>query len=145
MFQAITRIMMALVLAFGVQATASAQFGKLLKKAKEAVKDGVEVKIEKKDASVDATSGSTRQAASKEAVLGKIEPGEPGEVTIKERKTGKLLGTYDRAAMKMTAADGKVYLFREDGTVTDGEGTKEGSIDSDSGEWTMDNGQWTMG
>lgn len=40
--QAIIRMLMALVVAFGVETTASAQFGGLLKKAKQAVKDKVD-------------------------------------------------------------------------------------------------------
>ena len=165
--QVIVRILMAVVIMFGVETTANAQFGKLLKKAKEAVTNGVEINVEKTvkkkvEEKVEETveqqvptttttdagsySGGVRNASGessnkpfelplvkpeekKEEVLGKVEPGEPGKVTIKVRKSGKVLGTYDRAAMKLTASNGKVYQFKEDGTVTDGAGTKIGSIE----------------
>ncbi|MBE6260220.1 MAG: hypothetical protein E7107_05245 [Prevotella sp.] len=176
----IARILMALVIMFGVQTTASAQFGGLLKKAKQAVKDKVDTeeyrqKAKVRDAveesennAVNKTVGKVRNsgdpqnddygsndyykklneeaeqekqskaaakktttfssAKSTEKVLTKVAPGEPGEVTIKVRKTGKLLGTYDRAACKLTTADGRTLLFQTDGTVTDGNGKKVGSI-----------------
>ena len=161
--QVITRTLMALTIAFGVQTTASAQFGKLLKKAKQAVTEGISVEVssakEKAKEEVKeevkeqvgntpsvshddgSSSGSVRNASGestqkpfelprvKEEVLCKVAPGEPGTVTIKMRKTGKQLGTYDRQTMRLTAIDGKVYQFSEDGTVTDGSGTKIGSID----------------
>ena len=40
-YQVIIRMLMAMTIAFGVQTTASAQFGGLLKKAKSAVKEKV--------------------------------------------------------------------------------------------------------
>ena len=150
-YHSIARILMALVIMFGVQTTASAQFGGLLKKAKQAVKE--KAKDEDKSQSTQApeynnydgsavrnargetkatgksTTASTPAGKSTEKVLAKVAPGEPGEVTIKVRKTGKVLGTYDRAACKLTTADGRTLLFQTDGTVTDGNGKKVGSID----------------
>jgi cytoskeletal protein CcmA (bactofilin family) len=73
----------------------------------------------------------TREATTtkpKEKVLAEVAPGEPGVVTIKARKSGKVLGTYDRAACKLTAGN-KTFVFQTDGTVTYGDGTKIGSID----------------
>lgn len=163
-YQTILRTLMAIAISFGVQTTASAQFSKLLKKAKEAVTNGVEVNIEKKakekaeeakTTAVDTATNSSDETSSsgsvrndsgessaapfelprvkpevkQEKVLCKVEPGEPGVVTIKAKKTGKVLGTYDRAAMKLTASDGKVYQFSQDGTVADADGKKIGSID----------------
>ena len=118
--QMILRALMALVIMFGVETTASAQFGGLLKKVKQ--------EKENKAAGKKTTfsSGTPKPA---EKVLAKIEPGEAGVVTIKNRKTGKELGTYDRAACKLEITGGRTLLFQTDGTVTDGNGTKVGSID----------------
>lgn len=121
--QVIVRMAITIAIAFGVETTACAQFGGLLNKAKKAVtkEQPKQEVVERKD---------TREAASKpkEKVLAKVEPGDPGEVTIKVRKTGKVLGVYDRAACKLTAGD-KTFTFHTDGTVTYGDGTKVGSID----------------
>ena len=174
----IIRVMMAIVIMFGVETTANAQFGSLLNKAKKAVKDKVDseeyrAKAKVRDKVEDAenkavnktvtkTIGSSvdvenddygsndyyrklneeaelekknkaagRKTASKpaEKVLARIEPGEPGEVTIKNRKTGKVLATYDRAACELKITGGRTLMFQTDGTVTDGSGTKVGSID----------------
>lgn len=184
--QSIVRILMAIVIIFGVETTAQAQLGGLLKKAKQAVKDKVDseeyrVKAKVRDKINDAennvvnkvvnnTIGSSvdvenddygsndyykkqsedvknmqnsKAAANKttsfssgsntsktsEKVLAKIEPGEPGMVTIKNRKTGQVLGTYDRTACELKTAGGQTLLFQTDGTVADGNGTKVGSID----------------
>lgn len=181
--QSFVRILMAIVIVFGVETTAHAQFGGLLKKAKQAVKDKVDseeyrakakVRDKVEDAenkavnktvtktigsSVDVenddygsndyyrklneeaeqdkknkaagkkTTISSGTSKSAEKVLARIEPGEPGEVTIKNRKSGQVLATYDRAACKLTMTGGRTLLFQTDGTVTDGNGTKVGSID----------------
>ena len=127
--QVIIRALMALVIMFGVETTANAQFGGLLKKAKSAVKGEEKAQEEAPRATTRTTATTPVATKKKEKVLAEIGPGEPGEVTIKVRKTGKVLGTYDREACKLTTAGGKTYLFKEDGTVTNGEGTKVGSID----------------
>ena len=130
--------MMALAIAFGVQTTSNAQFGGLKKLAKKAIEKttsseessssaGTDTRVETKPVSRPSTI--TRSSKPAEKVFDKLEPGDPGEVSIKVRKTGKLLGTYDRAAMKLTTADGRIFMFQTDGTVTDGNGTKVGSID----------------
>lgn len=177
-YQSFLRFLMAAVIMFGVETTASAQFGSLLRKATQAVKDKVDseeyrAKAKVRDKVEDAenkavnktvtkTIGSSvdvenddygsndyyrklneeaeqekknkaaaRKTTSKpaEKVLAKIEPGEPGEVTIKNRKTGKVLATYDRAACELKMTGGRTLLFQTDGTVADGNGTKVGSID----------------
>lgn len=175
----IIRVMMAIVIMFGVENTANAQFGSLLNKAKKAVKDKVdseeyrakakvrdkiedtenkavnkavtktigssvdvenddygsndyyrklneEAGQEKKNKAAARNSGTSKSA---EKVLARIEPGEPGEVTIKNRKTGKVLATYDRGACELKITGGRTLMFQTDGTVTDGSGTKVGSID----------------
>ena len=134
--ESIVRILMASVIMFGVSTTANAQFGGLLKKAKQAVKDKVdteestqETEQEKQSKAAARKTTTVSSAKTSEKVLAKVAPGEPGEVTIKVRKTGKVLATYDRAACKLTTAGGKTYLFQTDGTVTDAGGTKLGSID----------------
>lgn len=133
--QTIVRVMMALIIMFGIETSASAQFGGLLKKAKQAVKDKTSADERQENQVSEEISTRKQQnvvkttAKSTEKVLAKVAPGEPGEVTIKVRKTGKVLGTYDRAACKLTTAGGKAYLFQTDGTVTDAGGTKLGSID----------------
>ena len=149
--QVIVRMTMAIVIAFGVETTAQAQFGGLLKKAKGAV----EKKVTKSDDSssestAESTTEKTDQDASQtvttstirtnrssnnspakpqEKVLATMGPGEPGVVTIKNRKTGKVLATYDRAACELNITGGRTLVFQTDGTVTDGNGTKVGSID----------------
>ena len=132
-YQSIIRILMAAVIMFGVETTASAQFGGLLNKAKKAVQkksSKEETTSEESSTYTPATTARpTTSAKPAEKVLAKLEPGDPGEVTIKVRKTGKLLGTYDRAAMTLKTAGGKTFVFQTDGTVTDGNGTKVGSID----------------
>ncbi len=149
--QVIVRMTMAIVIAFGVETTAQAQFGGLLKKAKGAV----EKKVTKSDDSssestAESTTEKTGQDASQtvttntirtnrssnnspakpqEKVLATMGPDEPGIVTIKNRKTGKVLATYDRAACELNITGGRTLVFQTDGTVTDGNGTKVGSID----------------
>ena len=177
--QVFVRMLMAAVIMFGVETTASAQFGGLLRKAKQAVKDKVDTEEYRQKAKVrDAIEESENKAVNKtvgniknsgdpenddygsndyykklneeaeqekkakaaakkttiaskpaEKVLARIEPGEPGEVTIKNRKTGKILATYDRAACELKMAGGRTLLFQTDGTVADAKGTKLGSID----------------
>lgn len=180
--QTIVRVLMALVIMFGVETTASAQFGGLLKKAKQAVKDKIdseeyrakakvrdkvedtendvvnktvhktigssvdvenddygsndyykklneEAEQEKQKKAAAKRTATVGSAKSSEKVLAKIEPGEPGVVTIKNRKSGKVLATYDRAACKLEITGGRTLLFQTDGTVTDANGTKVGSID----------------
>lgn len=177
-YQSFLRFLMAAVIMFGVETTASAQFGSLLKKAKQAVKDKVDseeyrAKAKVRDKVEDAENNAVNKTVTKtigssvdvenddygsndyyrklneeaeqekkakaagrktvskpaEKVLAKIEPGEPGEVTIKNRKTGKVLATYDRAACELKIAGGPTLLFQTDGTVADANGTKLGSID----------------
>ena len=104
---------MVLTIAFGVQTTANAQFGGLLKKAKQAVK----------------AKNDTKESEVKDKILDRKSQGVPesGEVTIKERKSGKVIGVYDRATRTLTH-NGKTYVFGKDGAVTDGNGTQVGSI-----------------
>ena len=176
--QMFIRAMMAFVIMFGVETTASAQFGSLLRKATQAVKDKVDseeyrAKAKVRDKIEDAENNAVNKTVTKtigssvdvenddygsndyyrklneeaeqerknkaaarkttskpaEKVLARIEPGEPGEVTIKNRKTGKVLATYDRAACELKMIGGRTLLFQTDGTVADGNGTKVGSID----------------
>lgn len=122
--QTIVKMMMAVAIAFGVQTTASAQFGGLLNKAKKVVTKE-QPKKEVAEKSVTREASTTKP---KEKVLAEIAPGEPGVVTIKARKSGKVLGTYDRVACKLTAGN-KTFVFQTDGTVTYSDGTKIGSID----------------
>ena len=134
--QSIVRILMAAVIMCGTATTASAQFGGLLKKAKQAVvKDQPKKEtVEKEETATTVkreTSTANRETTTtkpKEKVMAELGPGEPGVVTIKARKSGKVLGTYDREACKLTAGN-KTFLFKTDGTVTYGDGTKVGSID----------------
>ena len=113
---------MAMVILLGAEQVADAQLGGLLGKAAKSV-----VK-ERGKASAPSTA-PTQSKRAQEKVLAKPGPGEPGVVTITQRKTGKVLGTYDRAACKLTTGNGRTYIFQEDGTVTDATGAKVGSID----------------
>lgn len=109
----IVKALVMLTIAFGVQTTANAQFGGLLKKAKQAVK----------------AKNDTKESEVKGKILDRKSQGvsESGEVTIKERKSGKVIGVYDRATRTLTH-NGKTYVFGKDGAVTDGNGTQVGSI-----------------
>ncbi len=124
MNQILSSALMTLVVLFGAEGAASAQLGGLLGKAKSLVK-------EKDNAQKEAPAQSQARATSQaqEKVLAKLGPGEPGVVTITQRKTGKVLGTYDRAACKLTTSSGATFIFQEDGTVADASGAKVGSID----------------
>ena len=127
--QSIVRILMAAVIMCGTVTTASAQFGGLLKKAKQAVvKDHPKKETVEKEETATTAKRETTTTKPKEKVMAELGPGEPGVVTIKARKSGKVLGTYDREACKLTAGN-KTFLFKTDGTVTYGDGTKVGSID----------------
>ena len=84
----IVKVLVMLTIAFGVQTTANAQFGGLLKKAKQAVK----------------AKNDTKESEVKGKILDRKSQGVPesGEVTIKERKSGKVIGVYDRATRTLT-------------------------------------------
>lgn len=118
----ISSALMAMVILLGAEQVADAQLGGLLGKAAKSV-----VK-ERGKASAPSTA-PTQSKGAQEKVLAKPGPGEPGVVTITQRKTGKVLGTYDRAACKLTTGNGRTYIFQEDGAVTDATGAKVGSID----------------
>ncbi len=118
----ISSALMTFVILSGAESAAGAQLGGLLGKAKSLVK-------EKDAARKEAPAAVEAQSKAQEKVLAKLGPGEPGVVTITQRKTGKVLGTYDRAACKLTTSSGATFIFQEDGTVADASGAKLGSID----------------
>ena len=139
--QSIVRILMAAVIMCGTATTASAQFGALKGLANKAKKAMTKEQPQKEKETVEKeetvttmkreTPTAKREVPTtkpKEKVMAELGPGEPGVVTIKARKTGKVLGTYDREACKLTAGN-KTFVFHADGTVTYGNGTKIGSID----------------
>jgi len=127
--QSIVRILMAAVIMCGTATTANAQFGGLLKKAKQAVvKDQPKKETVEKEETATTAKRETTTTKPKEKVMAELGPGEPGVVTIKARKSGKVLGTYDRETCTLTAGN-KTFMFNTDGTVTYGDGTKVGSID----------------
>ena len=112
--QSIVRILMAAVIMCGTATTASAQFGGLLKKAKQAVvKDQTKKETVEKEETATTAKRETTTTKPKEKVMAELGPGEPGVVTIKARKSGKVLGTYDREACKLTAGN-KTFLFKTD-------------------------------
>ncbi len=172
--QSFVRILVAMAIMCGSATTANAQFGGLLKKAKQAVKDKIDTKEyemkspirdKKEDAErniINSVVGSSvnvknddygsddywereqreakanaekaKKANSERKVnttsgTSKSNAGIPetGEVTIKERKSGKVIGVFDRGT-RMLKTNGKTYIFGKDGTVVNSEGTKVGSI-----------------
>lgn len=109
------KMMMTLVIAFGVQTTASAQFGGLLKKAKQAV--------EKKVTSTPTTTTSSPTSAQQATVDAN------GGITIKHKQYGNLLGTYYPAERKFVTGNGLSYIIAEDGSVKSGiDGSEAGKI-----------------
>ena len=112
-YHSIVRVLMALVIMFGVETTASAQFGGLLKKAKNAVKD--KAKTEAKE------SGSSDSK--------KATPADDGSIVITHIKTSKEMGRYYPDEKKYVSARGLIYLFGNDGAVTFGDdGSSAGKV-----------------
>ena len=109
----IVRVLMALVIMFGVETTANAQLGGLLKKAKSAVKD--KAKSEAKEA---AASDNKKVTAS-----------EDGSIVLTHIKTNKEMGRYYPEEKKYVSARGLIYLFGDDGAVTFGDdGSSAGKV-----------------
>ena len=149
--QVIGRILMAAVIMFGVETTASAQFGGLLKKAKQAVKEKVQSDNSSSSSSDNSSySGSAiknargekagqetyaKEQMKKEAEA-KAQPAaskNDGGIAITHLKTNKEMGRYYPAEKKYVSARGLVYLFADDGSVTFGDdGTSAGKV-SDKG------------
>ena len=127
-YQSIVRILMALVIMFGVETTASAQFGGLKKLAKKA--------IEKTTTTTTTTSEKPSSNESNEATA-KTQPAaaskNDGGIAITHIKTNREMGRYYPDEKKYVSARGLVYLFADDGSVTFGDdGTSAGKV-SDNG------------
>ena len=134
-YQLISRMTMALVIAFGVQTTASAQFGGLLKKAKKAVKEKVEEVVAPASTTTTTPTESTTQAATETPAATSQAASTPaaatadGGIKIINIEHGKLLGTYYPDQHKFVNGGGTVYLIADDGTVTFADdGTEAGKI-----------------
>lgn len=111
--QSIVRVLMALVIMFGVETTANAQLGGLLKKAKSAVKD--KAKSEVKEAGASDNKKSTASA--------------DGSIVLTHIKTNKEMGRYYPDEKKYVSAQGLIYLFGDDGAVTFGDdGSSAGKV-----------------
>lgn len=143
--QIIIRAMVALVVMFGVETTASAQFGGLLKKAKQAVKE----KVQSDDSSSDNSgySGSAVRNARGEskamqttrensALKGMEERSEKAEkeananggITIKHKERGIMMGTYYPNERKWVRSDGSYVIIAEDGMAKWEDGQAAGKI-----------------
>lgn len=112
-YQSIVRVLMALVIMFGIETTANAQFGGLLKKAKSAVKDKA-----KSEAKENAKEDNKKASAA-----------DDGSIVITHIKSGKEMGRFYPAEKKYVSARGLIYLFGDDGAVTFGDdGSSAGKV-----------------
>ena len=144
-FQVIIRMLMAAVILFGVETTASAQFGGLKKLAKKA--------IEKTTSSDESSSNTSSDNGSYSPAIknargekygqesGKLKAQDKsakkgltadGGVTITDMKYKRLLGTYYPNERKFVNGRGDALIIAEDGTAKWDDGTDAGKI-SDKG------------
>lgn len=153
--QVIIRIVMALVITFGVETTASAQFGGLLKKAKQAVKEKVQGDDSSSSSSDNGSSSSSNGSYSGSAVRNargeskamqtnrensamkgmeerskkaEKEANANGGITIKHKERGIMMGTYYPNERKWVRSDGSYIIIAEDGTAKWDDGTTAGKV-----------------
>lgn len=132
MNQSMARLLMALVIAFGVETSANAQFGGLLNKAKQTVKE----KVTKNDADESSSSTSTATPTNTTEAKPKVQEQSAatttkndGGIVITHIKTNKEMGRYYPEEKKYVSARGLIYLFGDDGAVTFGDdGTSAGKV-----------------
>ena len=147
-YQSIARILMAAVVMFGVETTASAQFGGLLKKAKQAVKE----KVQGDDSSSSNTDNSSYHGSAVRNARGESktmqtnrgnsalkgmeerskkaekEANANGGITIKHKERGIMMGTYYPNERKWVRSDGSYIIIAEDGTAKWDDGQAAGKI-----------------
>ena len=146
--QVIGRILMAAVIMFGVETTASAQFGGLLKKAKQAVKEKVQSDNSSSPSSDNSGySGSAVRNARGESKAMQVnrensalkgmeerskkaekEANANGGITIKHKERGIMMGTYYPNERKWVRSDGSYVIIAEDGTAKWDDGQAAGKI-----------------
>ena len=153
--QVIIRIVMALVITFGVETTASAQFGGLLKKAKQAVKEKVQGDDSSSSSSDNGSSSSSNGSYSGSAVRNargeskamqtnrensamkgmeerskkaEKEANANGGITIKHKERGIMMGTYYPDEHKWVRSDGSYIIIGSDGTAKWDDGTSAGKL-----------------
>jgi len=138
----IVRILMVTVVAFGVQTTASAQFGNLLKKAKKAVKEKVIGNSESESTETTTSSGYSPAVKNARGEKYGQESGRnktatqsqkkgltaDGGVSITDMKYKRKLGTYYPNERKYVNGRGDVLLIAEDGTAKWDDGTACGKF-----------------
>ena len=147
--QLIMRMVMAVVIAFGVQATASAQFGSLkglANKAKKAVKEKVtgddsssnenyngsvvrnargETKAQQQSTAKENAALKGMEERSKKA---EMEANANGGITIKHKERGIMMGTYYPQERRWVRSDGSYIIIAEDGTAKWDDGTAAGNL-----------------
>ena len=142
--QVIVRTLMAAVIMFGVETTASAQFGGLLKKAKSVVKEKVTGEEEKSNGSYQGSAvrnarGETKNAnatSENPALKAMNERSEKAEkaakasggITIKHKERGIMMGTYYPDEHKWVRSDGSYIIIGSDGTAKWDDGTSAGKL-----------------
>ena len=139
---------MAAVIMFGVETTASAQFGGLLKKAKQAVKEKVQSDNSSSPSSDNSGySGSAVRNARGESKAMQVnrensalkgmeerskkaekEANANGGITIKHKERGIMMGTYYPNERKWVRSDGSYVIIAEDGTAKWDDGQAAGKI-----------------
>ena len=146
--QVIIRIMMVAVIMFGVETTAQAQFGGLLKKAKQAVKE----KVQGDDSSSSSTDNGSYNGSAVRNARGESkamqtnrensalkgmeerskkaekEANANGGITIKHKERGIMMGTYYPNERKWVRSDGSYVIIAEDGTAKWDDGTSAGRL-----------------
>lgn len=154
MNQVVVRMLVALVIAFGVDTTATAQFGGLLKKAKQTVKEKV-TGNDSDESSSASESGSSNtgyngsavrnaRGESKASATTKTNPAmlaiearskkaekdakANGGITIKHKERGIMMGTYYPTERKWVRSDGSYVIIAEDGTAKWDDGQSAGKI-----------------
>ena len=154
MNQGMARLLMALVIAFGVETSANAQFGGLLNKAKKAVKEKVtnndadesSSSSESSSQSTDHSGSAVRNARgeSKATTTPRTNPAMQtmeerskkaeedakanGGITIKHKERGIMMGTYYPQERKWVRSDGSYVVIAEDGTAKWDDGQSAGKI-----------------
>jgi hypothetical protein len=129
MNQGVVRLLMALVITFGVANTANAQLGGLLNKAKKAVKEKVAGKesSESKAAATQKTN-PTLQAMEERSKKAEKEANANGGITIKHKERGIMMGTYYPTERKWVRSDGSYIIIAEDGTAKWDDGQAAGKV-----------------
>ncbi len=140
---------MAAVIMFGVETTASAQFGGLLNKAKKAVKEKVKDNDTENSTASESSSyngsavrnarGETKAVATPQAnpamkgmeersKKAEKEANANGGITIKHKQRGIMMGTYYPNERKWVRSDGSYIIIAEDGTAKWDDGQAAGKV-----------------